>query len=986
MSNLKKVFPAWANMWAGYTKNYWEDFYSRTLGEKVVHMLALNSFYSYWKNDNFADDEESSVDKIMIYIRSGAVKFTQSYSLHKEIYSKLKISPNDYKKVKELTEFHNKPYHRTEKIQPAAKTPSKKITQSHNQYLGFQFDNKVDTTETYTNPASQTTIIAEHQKVDKSWTDKHLPPADQNWIARLLGSFNEARMDLEGFVQGGHIFFATIYSLSGSYVYDEVAKDYRWKSRRDGEELPPEENLPEVFDPDSKDISEQEYNYLKSIGKPVKATYYLDWIHRFTLRLKKELKGLSATSKQKQEQRIKAAEMLFEVYSKPPQQVALNDYDNTMAEAEGFEEFKTVVGNYFVNLLNPPPQPPRPLTIILCGPPGVGKSMIAEILARASKKAFIKLDMGGISEPTFLKGREIAYGGAQPGKILEEIISKADSRGIVLVDEFEKIANKAVTAIIGNLTDPDQNKDFVDDWLKGKVDVSQCVFILTANYPELIEGYLLSRALVINLVPLSYQKRIPYARAILTKLFNSEANLAHYSHQLSDDLMKLFITETFGLRQLKSNINIFHLGVRAWAIRGNLIHDLRNIAEQKESRVSIELTYQGGQKIVLAKEREELKDPTGFVHTVFTDIADWPGNNVEEIRDERNEQTILDLSGRDLRNYDFSSYPSIEVLDISNNDFDNINLSACPNLRILNASNNENFPINAVSLLPNTLEEFFFSDCFEGQELDLKHLVNLSAIAYNRKVKEVSFTSQALLRKVEQGTDFFPTYGTLTQDEQLDLNSIDVKDENDYKVFMRRKLAYWDTTEQDLFTCDEFHGLTLVEFKNWKNIDENFTSKLIKRWKEQGFTPEQTQEWINVGFTIKEHKFCAWLRDSKGMTAEQTRANRKFLEKEWYTGRVDEFEQWLVSNWSRLININEELRNLCSQTRIERLEDLVRFLPPIPPHSSLRFNSSPLVGHLRIFSISRRHPNNFFIITESVKLNPGINFILKYWLKDNDEI
>ena len=72
--------------------------------------------------------------------------------------------------------------------------------------------------------------------------------------------------------------------------------------------------------------------------------------------------------------------------------------------------------------------------------------------------------MNGQDEPTYLKGREIAYGGADQGKLLKEILNKGSSQPIVLIDELTRAKGKALTDIVGTMTDPDQNAySFEDD-------------------------------------------------------------------------------------------------------------------------------------------------------------------------------------------------------------------------------------------------------------------------------------------------------------------------------------------------------------------------------------------------------------------------------------------------------------------------------------------------------------------------------------------
>jgi len=193
----------------------------------------------------------------------------------------------------------------------------------------------------------------------------------------------------------------------------------------------------------------------------------LEGTYRFLGRLQKEVSKKQGQSKLKHEERIEACEKLIKIYEKTYERPTIDFFFKTLEGIEGFEEYKNIVGNYFVNLLNPTSIPFRPLSFILVGHPGTGKSQIAKLTARASKRAYISIPMNGVDEPTYLKGREIAYGGAEQGKLLKEMLTKGSSQPIVLIDELTRAKGKAITDIIGTMTDPDQNAySFEDDWLK----------------------------------------------------------------------------------------------------------------------------------------------------------------------------------------------------------------------------------------------------------------------------------------------------------------------------------------------------------------------------------------------------------------------------------------------------------------------------------------------------------------------------------------
>ncbi|CAG8630114.1 890_t:CDS:2, partial [Paraglomus occultum] len=191
-------------------------------------------------------------------------------------------------------------------------------------------------------------------------------------------------------------------------------------SKRTEEEIEIDPKTGKPLDDEAlRDISKEEYDKMKE----------------------EELKKKAQTSKLKQEERIEACEKLIKIYEKTYERPTIDFFFKTLEEIEGYEELKNIVG-----------------------PPGTGKSAIVKLIAKASQRAYISIPMNGVDEPTYLKGREIAYGGADQGKLLKEMLNKGSSQPIVLIDELTRAKGKAVTDIIGTMTDLDQNEySFEDD-------------------------------------------------------------------------------------------------------------------------------------------------------------------------------------------------------------------------------------------------------------------------------------------------------------------------------------------------------------------------------------------------------------------------------------------------------------------------------------------------------------------------------------------
>ncbi|KLL05258.1 MAG: ATP-dependent protease La [Mycoplasmataceae bacterium RV_VA103A] len=716
-------------MWQGYSQNFFtSETYNvegKILGKKVIHMLFVHSAYKYWQNDEFLDDEESSVDKLMILIRAKAMKLSQNDDLYKIIINKIAAKAN-YEKLRESIRDDMAPFYRKSNFYGQV---SKEGRVEHQGLLYPQISQE---------KVSRPMQISEGRKATSWHNLEKWFLIEKKWLASLYSAFSEASRwdDLENGVKELHPLFCNIYPFEiGTYFYDETAKEFKWKSKREQEEIEVDPDTGKPLDDEAlRDLEETEYNQMKAEGKLVKDTWYLEGTHRFLLRLKQEVKKLAAGSKQKQEQRIEAAEKLIKIYEKTYENPDLKFFTDTLNEVEGFEEFKNIVGNYFTNLLYPTTTKFRPKSIILVGYPGTGKSRIASQLALASKRAFFRLPLGGVDEPTYLKGREIAYAGADQGSVLKLTLTKSSCQSIFLCDEFEKAGAKAITDIIGAMTDPDQNAfSFEDDWLKWKIDLSKHVFILTANYVEKIEPFLLSRSQVVKVGMMTYKQRVNLVKKNLGKILGENSETARYVEQLTNDFCKYIITEDWGVRQTLANLDNVFLALRAFVLSeqkggtDKAIADINNIKEVIKTPTEYKLIYQEGQKIILVRSLSKEKGLDGIEHTVFTDVPDWPGATPHDHQEERQKITFLDLNSQDLYNFDFSRYPDLEILDIGNNKLTQIDLTNNKKLKYLDISHNIN--LNDISW-NNNIEELHVSN-IGLSEIDLKKFTKLKKLSYD---------------------------------------------------------------------------------------------------------------------------------------------------------------------------------------------------------------------------------------------------------------
>ena len=184
--------------------------------------------------------------------------------------------------------------------------------------------------------------------------------------------------------------------------------------------------------------------------------------------------------------------------------------------------------------------------ITLVGPPGVGKTSLGESVARAMGREFVRVSLGGVRDEAEIRGHRRTYVGSQPGRIARAIAESGSMNPVVLLDEVDKLAaggwSGDPTAALLEVLDPAQNHTFRDHYLEIELDLSDVVFIATANVADTIPGPLLDRMELVHLDGYTEDEKVFIARTHLLPRQLERNGLRPDEVTIADDMLRKVIT------------------------------------------------------------------------------------------------------------------------------------------------------------------------------------------------------------------------------------------------------------------------------------------------------------------------------------------------------------------------------------------------------------------------------------------------------------